>query len=879
MVLINDRSSKQVSEPLSRFGRQWLVMKFGGSSVSSAQRWTTIAEQAGRGIKSGRHVLIVVSALTGVTDLLTGLADESRQSGRKGILDEIAIRHRRLMQDLALGSCPEFEDRWQELAALNLENQFPLNAASRAGLLAYGELLSSALGKRVLQQFELPVVLQDARHCLHAAVQGVHNPLTVRCLDHADPALEEQLADQSQLHITQGFIVSGPDGETCLLGRGGSDTSAALFAARLQAVALEIWTDVPGMFTADPRVVPDARLLNNLGYREAQELASMGAKVLHPPSIQPACRHRIPVYIKDTQRPEFTGTCISSEDREAQAQVKGVVSRAGVTLINMENPAMWRQAGFLADAFTVFKQHGFSVDLISTSESTVTVSLDPESAENSNGVRFDAFMEDLTHLCRVELRRDCVSISLVGNSIRTILGKLSGALDVFQDRQVHLVTQSANDLNLTLVVDAEHADSLVRKLHQLLIVPHSVSRAEFGPSWIELNRPVDNTAKRTAWWKTHANALVEFMGERDSAYVYHPESMRSAARQLQSLSSVNRVLYAVKANDHERVLRVMAQEGLGFECVSLAELEHVQSVVPELSPEKILFTPNFAPREEYEAGFTKGARITVDNSWILNQWPSVFKGKDIFLRLDLDSGHGHHRKVITSGKDSKFGIALEHLEILSDYLERHDIRVTGLHAHTGSGVIDASIWREQLQRLLAILPRFPSATVLDLGGGIGVPDRPGQSEFDLLQMDQLLREALGSQEIELWLEPGRFLVAESGVLLARVTQLKDKGHFHYVGVATGMNSLIRPALYGAYHEIVNLSRLHEPADVPSRVVGPICESGDVLGELRLLPATHEGDLLLIANAGAYGRVMASHYNRRSPAEELFWELEASVNCL
>jgi len=106
-------------------------------------------------------------------------------------------------------------------------------------------------------------------------------------------------------------------------------------------------------------------------------------------------------------------------------------------------------------------------------------------------------------------------------------------------------------------------------------------------------------------------------------------------------------------------------------------------------------------------------------------------------------------------------------------------------------------------------------------------------------------------------------------LLARVTQLKDKGHFHYVGIATGMNSLIRPALYGSYHEIVNLSRLEEPATIPSRVVGPICESGDVLGESRMLPVTREGDVILIANTGAYGRVMASHYNRRKPAEELF----------
>ncbi|MGH8034737.1 MAG: bifunctional aspartate kinase/diaminopimelate decarboxylase, partial [Lysobacterales bacterium] len=325
----------------------------------------------------------------------------------------------------------------------------------------------------------------------------------------------------------------------------------------------------------------------------------MGAKVLHPPSIQPARRHRIPIYIKDTRQPEFAGTCISAQDREAQAQVKGVVSRAGITLINMENPAMWQQAGFLADAFSVFKLHGYSVDLISTSESTVTVSLDPESAVDSDGTRFEAFIRELSDLCRVEVRRDCVSISLVGNSIRTILGKISAALDVFQDRNVHLVTQSANDLNLTLVVDAEHADILVRKLHQLLIAAQAESRAEFGPSWTELNHPRGAPTQRIIWWKSHAAALISAMQERESAYVYYLSTMRSAVHQLQSLSSIKRVLYSVKANDHERVLRLMAAEGLGFECVSLAELQHVSHVVPGVQPQEILFTPNFAPRSEY----------------------------------------------------------------------------------------------------------------------------------------------------------------------------------------------------------------------------------------------------------------------------------------
>jgi diaminopimelate decarboxylase/aspartate kinase len=205
---------------------------------------------------------------------------------------------------------------------------------------------------------------------------------------------------------------------------------------------------------------------------------------------------------------------------------------------------------------------------------------------------------------------------------------------------------------------------------------------------------------------------------------------------------------------------------------------------------------------------------------------------------------------------------------VSAVLQAQGSRVIGLHAHTGSGVINAAVWREQLDRFLEILPQFPDVRVLDLGGGLGVPDRRGEPGFDLARLDELLTEALAPHDVEVWLEPGRYVVAESGVLLARVTQLKRKGQYDYLGVSTGMNSLLRPALYGAYHDMVNLSRLHEPANRHYRVVGPICESGDVLGESRFLPESREGDIILIANAGAYGRVMSSHYNRRSPAAEV-----------
>ena len=528
---------------------------------------------------------------------------------------------------------------------------------------------------------------------------------------------------------------------------------------------------------------------------------------------------------------------------------------------------MWRQVGFLADAFAVFKRHGFSVDLISTSESAVTVSLDPETGTDPGGRRQAAFLEDLTRLCGVEVHSDCVSISLVGTAIRTNLGRLSAALDVFHDRRVHMVTQSANDLNLTLVVDAEHADSLVRKLHQSLISSQAEHRREFGPSWLDINRAADAAPPAAPWWQQQAGQLVELMRDRESAYVYSLDVARAAARRLKTLQAVDRVLYAVKANDHADILRALAGEGLGFECVSLAEVQHVLRVVPGLSTSDVLFTPNFAPREEYRRAFDLGVQVTVDNSWILREWAELFSGREIFLRLDLESGHGHHRKVVTMGKDSKFGIALDHLDNLPGHLAAHGIRVRGLHAHTGSGVSDVGVWREQLARLLAVLPRFGSVEVLDIGGGLGVPERSLEPGLDLAALDAQLAEALGAQRPRIWLEPGRFLVASAGVLLARVTQLKDKGEVRYVGIDAGMNSLIRPALYGAYHEIVNLTRVDQRPTELLSVVGPICESGDTFGHARHLPECREGDVFLVATAGAYGRVMSSWYNLREPAQE------------
>jgi len=378
-----------------------------------------------------------------------------------------------------------------------------------------------------------------------------------------------------------------------------------------------------------------------------------------------------------------------------------------------------------------------------------------------------------------------------------------------------------------------------------------------------------NAAPAAPWWRTRRQALLAALGSRDCAYAYDLATVQSQAQALLAMQSVARVLYAIKANPHPEILRALAALGCGFECVSRGEIERVMASVPGIARDSVLYTPNFAPQAEYRWALEQGFRVTVDNLYVLKAWPALFGGREIFLRLDPGQGHGHHEKVRTGGLHSKFGVPTEEFAELPQAVAAAGARVVGLHAHGGSGNFDLEGWLGPARVLAANAIHYPGVRVLNLGGGLGVPDQARREPVDLRGLDrQLLEFRRAHPAFDLWLEPGRFLVAAAGVLLARVTQTKGKGSKSYVGVATGMNSLIRPALYGAFHEIVNLSRLDEPATQTCTVVGPICESGDELGRDRRLPDCFEGDVLLMADAGAYGHAMSSQYNLRPPAPEI-----------
>ena len=854
-------------------GSPWVVLKFGGTSVSSVANWKNIAGVLRERLSDGLRPVVVHSALSGVTDRLEQLLNLALGNQWQSVMAQIEQRHRDLARDLGIIASPDLEDQFKRLRQIaeGIALVGEVSERLRARVMAQGELMATRLGAAFLTSQGLDVQWVDARTVIKAEARRNATMrasyLSATCAYEPDRDLQQRWAQAGTVWITQGFIASDEQGDTVLLGRGGSDTSGSYFAAKLQARRLEIWTDVPGMFSANPRSVPTARLLRALEYDEAQEIASSGAKVLHPRCIMPVKQYGIPLYVYATQTPKLEGTVITTQGGAVAAQVKAVTIKKSITLISMETVGMWHSVGFLADAFAVFKEHGMSIDLVSTSETSVTVSLDP-AANTLDKAALDALILDLGRLCRVEVIGPCAAVSLVGRNIRAILHRLGEALELFEEQKIYLVTQAANDLNITFVIDEEQGDRLVSRLHEIAIRKMTADRV-LGPTWEELyGAPTKTASFDRQWWHERRRELLALGKEHGAAFVYDRTTLTSKAQALKAMSGIDGVFYALKANWHPGILKLFYEAGLGFECVSRGEVEHVLKTLPAIDRKKILFTPNFTPRDEYEWGLKQDVWVTLDNLHPLKAWPEVFKGRDMFVRIDTGYGRGHHDKVRTAGVHSKFGVPLFELDELERLVRAAGVRVVGLHAHTGSGVFSVDNWKSVGDTLTSLTQRFTDVRYVDLGGGLGVPERLGQQGVILPEFAATLAALKTAHpNLTLWIEPGRYLVAEAGVLLAQVTQLKGKGEVHYVGVATGMNSLIRPALYGAHHEILNLSRIEDLATEVVNVVGPICESGDVLGVDRLLPPTQEGDVLLLATAGAYGRAMSSTYNLREPAQE------------
>jgi len=458
-------------------------MKFGGTSVAGAPQWEAIAELARKRRDEGYQVLLVCSAVAGVTNRLVALADRPTADDA---MDEILDLHRALGRELGV-----VERDWLPAAGVMLRECLDVlrrdpGPPARAALLAAGEWLSTRLGVRFLQLKGLEVSWVDAREALETSPEADLSParqwLSGSCAAGADRALNALWSGLGSVLMTQGFVARSPDGRTALLGRGGSDTSAALLAGRLEAERLEIWTDVPGLFSADPRLCADARLLAEVDYAEALEMAASGAKVVHPRCIRAAAETRTPIEIRDVHRPSLNGTRIGGATGQARG-IKTVTCQEEMAVMLLQNLDARRQVGFLAGVFEIFRRHGISIDLVATSETTTTVALD-KAANHLDTRGLDALESDLRDRCKVDRFDDCVCVNLVGRGARTALSRLSAVMRFFDEHPLLMVSQSANDLCLSLLVPAGDHRLLLRSAHAALIpaTPDNV----FGAAWEQL---------------------------------------------------------------------------------------------------------------------------------------------------------------------------------------------------------------------------------------------------------------------------------------------------------------------------------------------------------------------------------------------------------
>jgi aspartate kinase len=442
-----------------------IVVKFGGTSVGDA----AAIERAAAIVRSriDKQPVVVVSALGGTTNALIAVGEQAAKGHLIGALRNVeSLRDRHLNEcDLLLGGTEICDDVSGELSAMFDELASLAEALSTLGhvtprsldtIASFGEQLSSQLITSYFQRLDLPAEHVDAREVMvtdASFTQAEPQMLLIadRCREVIAP-----LIDDGKIPVLGGYIGSTESGITTTLGRGGSDYSASLVGAALHADAIEIWTDVDGMLTADPRLVDGARLIEQIRFDEASELASFGAKVLHPNTIAPAVRLGIPVFIYNSRNPEGKGTRITFD--APHRPVSAVAGKTDVTVVKVTAARMLFAQGFLRKVFEIFERHQMSVDVVATSEISVSVTID-------NPSRLDELLVDLRALGDVSIERNRGIVAIVGAGIGDASGAMGRALIALGDTRVHMMSLSATGINLTVIVDGECVAPAIKSLH------------------------------------------------------------------------------------------------------------------------------------------------------------------------------------------------------------------------------------------------------------------------------------------------------------------------------------------------------------------------------------------------------------------------------
>jgi aspartate kinase len=439
-------------------------MKFGGTSVQDAEAFERVAKI----VAAQTSPVVVTSAMSKVTDALLGAFELAKKDEHRQGFDSLQPHFERHLEVAKSLLSKEQQAKFSDEAEKSkLELAEILQRTSRRSLplqllkdvvVSYGEQLSSRLLTEVCKAKGLNARYADSRRLIvtddeHGSATPIWNE-TERLIQ-----LELQpLVNAGEIPVMGGFIAASRSGETTTLGRGGSDYSAALVGAALRASVIQIWTDVTGVLTTDPRIVPNAKTLPVLSYEEASELAYFGAKVLHPKTIQPAVDFAIPVRVCNSHQPHETGTMILAESGVSTNKIKSIAYKKGITILRISSARMLGSYGFMSAIFQIFERHRTVIDVISTSEVSLALTID-------NVDSLEQVVKDLERLGKVETEANNAVICIVGEALRTTSGLASKIFSTIKDVNISLISHGASSVNLTFVVKEAEVANAIKSLH------------------------------------------------------------------------------------------------------------------------------------------------------------------------------------------------------------------------------------------------------------------------------------------------------------------------------------------------------------------------------------------------------------------------------
>ncbi len=441
---------------------QLIVAKFGGTSVANAQAMdlcATLLEQ------NPATRVAVLSASSGVTNILVTLANgEQAPESRIALLQQLTKIQESLLTSLG---DPEtltrhIDDILRYIKKLSDSAAISPTKALHDEIVAQGELMSTRIFVELLRQRNIAAHWFDVRKVMRTDDRFAHANPDLATLK---AEVEKELLPlcDNQLVITQGFIGAAADGRTTTLGRGGSDFSAALLAEALNASAIQIWTDVPGIYTTDPRLVSDARPIAEISFSEASEMATFGAKVLHPATLQPAVRQHIPVFVGSSKAPEAGGTWIRSRT-DNQPLFRALALRRNQVLLTLTNQSMFQVHGFLAEVFGILAKHKISVDLITTSVISVSLTLDCGAELLTEEVK-----AELSKHCHLQVEQDLALVALIGNRMSEVSGTATQLFKVLEDINIRMICYGASAHNLCFLIPEDTAGEVISRLHHSLL--------------------------------------------------------------------------------------------------------------------------------------------------------------------------------------------------------------------------------------------------------------------------------------------------------------------------------------------------------------------------------------------------------------------------